>query len=658
MDVRITKMRLSNFKGIPSLVIDMDGEDVAVYGKNATGKTTLFDAFTWCLFGKDSADRSDFWVKPHDASGAEIHNLETEVRLELLVDERPVCFRHMVAENWVKKNGESERVYSGNTHSYWVNDVSRSSTEYTKMVAEIVSPEVFRLITNPMAFNAIDWKKRREFLLKLSPVDVDEILLARPEYQPIREAMAQHSTDVYGVKKVKAEAKKRDNTEMDQLPVRISEQTATMNALGECDVQAARLEIADIDRRIEQIDAQLRNGSGAAEQIRAMANAVSDAETKYQDAKMKMYYARATAHAKVNSELIGGVRLRYQKALRTRQELSDRIDRNEARTEKVRSDLDETRKQWYAVDGETVPEFNGSTVCPTCGQTLPTDQIEKAKAQFTEQFEYEKSRKLENIEKQGRDLAASLKELEETVGKDKAEVERLSKQIDEDEQKIVGLEAEVAALAGEPDYEKSEPLQELAAKVAEAKKAYAESTADTKLIDENLTQQKRDLVERKNELLKVEAKKQQIDVCATRISALEARQTELGIQIADTEQFLMLIDQFVTERCGLLEESINGLFQTVRWSLFEKQINGGMKDTCVCLIGGVQFSDANNAAKINAGLEIIEVLSMKYGVTVPVFIDNAEAVNRVRKIAAQQIELIVTREDEKLRVERMNEEVA
>ena len=114
----------------------------------------------------------------------------------------------------------------------------------------------------------------------------------------------------------------------------------------------------------------------------------------------------------------------------------------------------------------------------------------------------------------------------------------------------------------------------------------------------------------------------------------------------------MLIDRFVTERCGLLEETINRLFPTVRWSLFERQINGGIKDTCVCLIGGVQFSDANNAAKINAGLEIIGVLSEHYGASVPVFIDNAEAVNCLNTTKAQRISLVVTAEDKELRIEK------
>lgn len=659
MEVKILKLRMANFKGIKALEIDMEGSDVAVYGQNATGKTTLFDAFTWCLFGKDSADKSDFWVKPHDEHGEEIHNLETVVELWLLIDGKVQSFRHMVAENWVKKNGEADRVYSGNTHSYWVNDVSKSAGEYTKTVGQIVSPEVFRLITNPMAFNAVKWEKRREFLLKLSPVDVDKIMLGKTEYQPIREAMEQHGTDIYGVRKVKAEAKKRDNAEMEQIPVRISEQAATRDALGTCDVEAARAEIADIDRQIEQIEAAMNSGTEIIEQIKAKADAVAQAESALRGAKMADYRARMDAHSKANTEL-ATVKARLKSSKITLEDIEERSVRDQEELDRLNAQLTATREEWYRVDDEKAPEYEGSTTCLTCGQELPADQIEQAKARFLQQFEEDKTRRLDSISRQGRSISDQVKRLEDRMGRDKVDAEKLHASVAADEPKAAGLEAEVAALAGEPDYSQSKTIQQFEEKLAAAKAEYEEAAKGNAPADDTLIQKKRDLIALKNELMKVEAKQQQLDICNTRIAELEKRQQALGIQIADTEQFLMLVDKFVAERCSLLEESINSLFHTVRWSLFERQINGGMKDTCICLIGGVQFSDANNAARINAGLEIIGVLSKHYGVSVPVFIDNAEAVNRLQPMEAQRISLVVTAEDTKLRVERgiKNEEVA
>lgn len=652
MDVRIRKMKLDNFKGIKTRELNMDGSNVSIFGQNATGKTTLFDAFTWCLFGKDSTDTQDFWVKPHDENGEEIHNLETAVELELLVDGLPQKFRHSTEEKWVKKNGEADRVYSGNTNNYWVNDVSRSAKEYDTAVSEIISQDVFRLITNPMAFNALKWDKRREFLLKLCPVNVDEIMLAKTEYLPIKEAMDYHKTDIYGVRKVKAEAKKRDNEEMAQLPVRISEQMNVKNNLGDCDTEAAKKEIAEIDSQIEQIETAMSSGSEIIEQIKAKAQEVVRAEQQLMVQKNAEAGARNAAYHKAGSEL-SSLRIRIENGKRTLTDIEKRKAGIQSEIDEVTQSIEKARSDWYQID-EKQPEVTIETVCPACGQNLPEEKIAEAKRLFLEKFEKDKDEELQAISKKGQVLSERLETLKERMKSDEETAEKLRMQITEDEPKLVGLEAELKALSGDPDYSSNETIKELETAFEARKKEYNELLAGRTPADESLVQKKRDLIARKNDLAMVEGKHAQLVICETRIKELKKRQRELGIQIADTEQFLMLIDKFVAERCGLLEETINQLFPTVRWSLFEKQINGGIKDTCICLIGGVQFSDANNAAKINAGLEIIEVLSRYYGATVPVWIDNAEAVNRLHGIEAQRISLVVTLEDKELRIEKEN----
>ena len=60
--IRIKSMTLGYFKGVKSMEIGF-GDRTVVRGTNATGKTTVFDAFTWCLFGKDSTGKTDFELK-------------------------------------------------------------------------------------------------------------------------------------------------------------------------------------------------------------------------------------------------------------------------------------------------------------------------------------------------------------------------------------------------------------------------------------------------------------------------------------------------------------------------------------------------------------------------------------------------------------------
>ncbi|HCB4303611.1 TPA: AAA family ATPase, partial [Listeria monocytogenes] len=46
--IKLLKLQLENFKGVKELEIDFQ-DNTSIYGANASGKTTILDAFTWLL---------------------------------------------------------------------------------------------------------------------------------------------------------------------------------------------------------------------------------------------------------------------------------------------------------------------------------------------------------------------------------------------------------------------------------------------------------------------------------------------------------------------------------------------------------------------------------------------------------------------------------
>ena len=113
-----------------------------------------------------------------------------------------------------------------------------------------------------------------------------------------------------------------------------------------------------------------------------------------------------------------------------------------------------------------------------------------------------------------------------------------------------------------------------------------------------------------------------------------------------------LTESFIRAKMNMISEKINEKFNVVRFSLFENQINGGLKETCECTVNGVPYSSLNNGHRIIAGLDIIRSLSELYGVSAPVFIDNSEAIStgNFPEMDTQIIHLIVT-DDNELTVE-------
>lgn len=126
-------------------------------------------------------------------------------------------------------------------------------------------------------------------------------------------------------------------------------------------------------------------------------------------------------------------------------------------------------------------------------------------------------------------------------------------------------------------------------------------------------------------------KKAQLDTVKrqdARIAQLEAKEEELAAKYEQLQKGLYLCEQFVKAKTKLLDDKINSRFKTLRFRLFIEQQNGGIADDCEALVpcktGLVPFKSANNAARINAGLELIDTLAEYYGVELPVFVDNAE----------------------------------
>ena len=184
MDIRINRLILQNFKGIKNLVIDAGGESLTIYGDNATGKTTVFDAFTWLLFGKDSLGRSDFGIKTQDENGNTLHNLEHSAECEMMIDENILTLKKVYAEKWTKKRGSSEAEFSGHETKYFVNEVPATKKEYEQKIASVIDETLFKVITNPLYFNEhLKWQDRRTILLNLCDnITDDEIIANNPEF--------------------------------------------------------------------------------------------------------------------------------------------------------------------------------------------------------------------------------------------------------------------------------------------------------------------------------------------------------------------------------------------------------------------------------------------------------------------------------------------
>jgi AAA15 family ATPase/GTPase len=185
-EIRLLSLSLKNFKGIRQFTLQANGQDVKVYGDNATGKTTLFDAFVWLLFDKDSQNKKDFAIKTLDKDGQVLHGLEHEVEGVFLIDGKQLSLRKVFSEKWTKKRGSAEKQFSGHTTEYYIDGVPLKKKEYDQLISDLIDEDVFKLLTNPSYFNEqLHWQDRRKILLQVcGDITDEEVIASNAELAP------------------------------------------------------------------------------------------------------------------------------------------------------------------------------------------------------------------------------------------------------------------------------------------------------------------------------------------------------------------------------------------------------------------------------------------------------------------------------------------
>ena len=150
--------------------------------------------------------------------------------------------------------------------------------------------------------------------------------------------------------------------------------------------------------------------------------------------------------------------------------------------------------------------------------------------------------------------------------------------------------------------------------------------------------------------LELAGKESALVYAKNRITELQAEAQAAAEKLQSIERLLYLLEEFTRYKTSFVEDSINGLFRIARFRLFREQANGGIEDRCDVVHEGVPYICVNSGAKINLGIDIINTLSKAYGVSVPLFVDNAESVTNIETTDSQIIRLVVSETDKELRV--------
>lgn len=650
--MKLDSMKIENFKGIAFLEVRFGGKDATIYGDNATGKTTLADAFTWLLFDKDSQGATGFNIKTLDAgSGLAIQAIDHSVEATLTADDGScVTLQKIYREKWTKKRGAADRVFDGHTTEHFINGVPKSKGEYQAMVGGFASEKMFRMLTSPTFFSEqLTWQERRAMLVQAFGANItDEMIIENnPDLAPLGEMLARVSIE--DLKKVEMATRKKINEELQGIPGRIDEANKAILPEGvNGGTMAAKAQklASEVEALVQRKATALTGGEIATlqTQLAELGTVLIEKHNAYMATTFNDLQTRL--HASIQ-------RLNELKSAETA--LDNQLHRNAEQGESCEREIANLRKENAAIverwTRQSAMKFVPGGACPTCGQGYPAHLIDQQEADFNRTRAAalatitdegtrnkaaieERTAKMYALAEEGRSLAAGLEDAKRQVTDQQAIVDTLAEQC-----------------KGVPGFEQTPDHAEIVAKQEGLERQIAAMRADyaptLEAINAEIEAKRQELEAANRAITAYEMARAQRD----RVKELQAREKELARHFEASEKNLYLIEQFQRLKIGALEESINTQFSLVRWKMFDEQINGCMTETCVCTVDGVPYSDLNNGSKVNAGLDIIRTMSRHYGFAPCVFLDNAESVTNTIEMDCQVIRLVVSAQDKYLRVE-------
>jgi len=648
--LKLSKLTLSNFKGIKDFTLDADGKNVSVFGDNGTGKTTICDALYYLLFDKDSNFKKQFEIKTLSPKGIAIPGLDHEVEGTFLTDSgKTLTLKKSYKEIWTKRRGEAKKTFTGHTTDYYIDEIPVKKKEFSERSSEYFVEETFKLLTTPTYFaDTLPWKDRRELLLTIcGDISDDDVIDSNSELKELKSILKERPIEDH--KKVIASKKAKLNDEIKQIPVRIDEATRTVSTIDFIDVEKEEHEIKALRDQInikEKHIVRIESGAEIVEQQKKIgeldgkALQIVNAQNKERNEKIE------------NQQIVvRGCREKYDYDDSNVRGINSEISNINRDYNFNVNEVNRLRDLWHKADNRKFIKPEQKDTCPACGQSIPEEQIKEVEEKALEEFNKSKSEAIEKINTDGTESAKKVDELDKVLEEKKAELSEALK-LKADREEVLDSEKNILLELQKPA-KNSKEIDEIlnlrliiSEKIQELEKGTNGQTASIEKEIESLYINVAD-IETKLSSYKagLETKKRIVD--------LENSERMLAGEIEELERQLFLIERFIIAKVELLEGNINSKFDIARFKLFKAQINGGLDECCEVLCNGIPFnSGLNNGARINVGLDIIKTLSEHFKTTAPIFIDNAESVTEIKSPDnSQVVQLVVSKDDKVLRVE-------
>lgn len=609
--IRLKEMKLQNFKGVREKELFFGDANSVIEGDNGVGKTTIYDAYLWCLFGKTSGVNQT--VQTLDSNNEIIHKIDTKVEVKLLVnDSEEIRLTRIIAEKW-KNVGTVEEKFIGTEIQRFFNGVPVNMSEFNGKLASILDIDTWITLSSRSNFMQLKTEDRRKWLIDICG-SINEEELIKP-YPNIKKGLSEGKTIEELAKEVKA-TKKLANKKLIEIPARIAAQDKLRI---DYDFEQAEQELEEINITLSDIDSQLQGSSKELESVKQYKAKKKDLEDKLSKAKKKCQEEHFEELGLQDKEIREAERLQW--------DVMDRLYKEAAQNEKditlLNSLYDEKQKsedKWRERNKEKFV-YTEEEVCPYCGQLIPEEVRQRERDKVVKMFNEQKSKNLEMLENSIKTINQRIATLKGKINEFKEVTDlalrKEAKEYEELVKKLKEKRKNCNLVDSEEVLNLTKELENLVAPVD-----------DSNDMKEELIKHKKLLMVKRDERIKVLAQREVNNTIEKEKEVLNNTAKELGQLVVDCDNTLYQINEYKKAKIEAVESKVNQFFNLVTWKFYEKNLtNDDLQEICTCLIDGKDYNNLNQARKINAEIDIINGICKAEGIgCIPLFLDNRESV--------------------------------
>lgn len=620
-------MTLQNFKKVRSQHIDFS-HNMVISGANKVGKTTIYDAYLWAIFGVTS--KKNATVQPLDVNNEVIHHLETSVTVVLNYnDEREIKVQRILSENW-KGKGTTEEKLQSTTQERLINDVPLSQKDFNTKLEELCPLNKWLVLSNINIFMSYKVDDRRKMLMSLAGELNEEELMK--SYPLVYKGIIEDKKQLNDLLLQQNTTKKKADEELKLIPAKVQAQEALRIDVNfeELKTQKIKLDtdIAAIDAALEGVSEKDPEMEEYLKNLQAFNEKVSKAQKAWQDTKIKAIDNLTKLISSASTALLEAENLYTTN--------SKAYNNNKTSLAEVSIKFDNKIKEWNNAN-EKEFDYKQTDVCPVCGRPYTDDmkatEYEHAVAEYNEN----KSNILIKIQNEAAELKQRMLVLKGNINT----YEQITKV--QDEECVEKAQLRYNGLINQRNEAYNQTWESTSEKVSfDNELAEIEASKPTIKIDatiEENKEKKKTLTSLRDKLVNQIAGEETNKRIDAEKKKLNNRSIELSQIIADCSEVIRQIKAYKKEKINLVEEKVNSYFSLIRWKFYEQnKTNDDEKEICTAIDkDGIDYDNTNDGTVIDMGVDIISGISKASNIFVPLFVDRKESAEYIVHTEQQTI---------------------